>query len=125
MNIRENSDNLNKEMIVDLKEEQRGDVLILRIRGRLDAISAPAAEKKIFESIDKSEYKILIDMSGVNYLSSAGMRMLLSTSKRLRALSGKLYLSGLTVSVLDVLRMSGFDHVLDLFESEEEAFRQF
>ncbi len=112
-------------MIADLKEEQQGDVYILRIKGRLDAVSAPIAEKKIFESIKRSEYKILIDMSGVNYLSSAGMRMLLSTTKRLRALSGKLYLSNLSVEVLDVLKMSGFDHILDVFSTEQDAFRQF
>lgn len=113
------------ESIADLKEEQKGDILILRIRGRIDAVSAPAAEKKIFDSIENGQEKLVLDFSGVTYLSSAGMRMLLSTTKRIRSLSGKLYVCNMALNVLDVLKMSGFDHVLDIYQTEEEALRHF
>lgn len=107
----------------DLKEETKGKVFILHIKGRLDALSSPTAEKRIFDAINSGQQKLLLDMSGVTYLSSAGMRMLLSTSKKLRTLSGKMAISGMTANVLDVLKMSGFDHVLELYKSEEEAMR--
>lgn len=110
---------------VDVKEELKGDVLILHIRGRLDAISSPAAEKRVFDSINSGQHKLLLDFSGVTYLSSAGMRMLLSTTKKLKTLSGKLCVCQITSNVMDVLKMSGFDHVLELFQTEEEALRQF
>lgn len=109
--------------IPDLKEEQKGEILILRIRGRLDAVSSPAAEKRIFEAINGGQQKLLLDLGDVTYLSSAGMRMLLSTTKRLRTLSGKLAVCNMTSNVLDVLKMSGFDHVLALFKTEEEALK--
>lgn len=113
------------ESMTDLKVEQKGDVFILRIRGRLDAVSSPLAEKKIFEAINNGQYNLLLDMSGVSYLSSAGMRMLLSITKRLRTMSGKLAICSVTTNVVDVLKMSGFDHALQLFKTEEEALRHF
>lgn len=109
----------------DLKEEIRDDILVLRIKGRLDALSSPHAEKKVFDAINNGRQKLLIDMSAVTYLSSAGMRMLLSTSKKLRSLGGKMAVCSMTTNVLDVLKMSGFDHVLEMYKSEEEALRHF
>ena len=113
------------EGIIDVKEEKKGDVLVLHITGRLDAISSPAAEKKVFDYINNGQNKLLLDFSGVAYLSSAGMRMLLSTTKKLKTLSGKLVLCSITSNVMDVLKMSGFDHVLELSKNEDEALRRF
>lgn len=113
------------ESMTDLKIEQKGDVFILRIKGRLDAVSSLYAEKKIFEAINNGQNFLLLDMAGVSYLSSAGMRMLLSITKRLRTMSGKLAICSVTTNVVDVLKMSGFDHALQLFKTEEEALRHF
>ena len=115
----------NIEGLVEIKEEKKGDVLILHLHGRLDAVSSPTAERKIFDYINNGQHQLLLDFSGIDYLSSAGMRMLLSTTKKLKALSGKLVVSSVTQNVLDVLKMSGFDHVLELAPSEEEALRRF
>lgn len=112
------------ESIADLKEEQKEGVLIVRIRGRLDAVSSPNAEKKICDSIENGQSVILLDMSGVTYLSSAGLRMLLSMTKKLRSLPGRLAVCSTTPNVMDVLKISGFDHVLELFKSEDEAMKQ-
>jgi anti-sigma B factor antagonist/stage II sporulation protein AA (anti-sigma F factor antagonist) len=53
------------------------------------------------------------------------MRMLLSSTKKLKGLQGRLLVSSITSNVMDVLKMSGFDHVLELFLTEDEALRQF
>lgn len=110
---------------VDVKEEHQGDVIILRIKGRLDAISSPGTEKKIFDCINNGYHKILLDFKEVDYLSSAGMRMLLSTTKKLKTLSGKLVVTSVNMNVMDVLKMSGFDHVLDIEQKEQDALRKF
>ena len=62
--------------LVSIKEESRGDVLILKMSGRLDAVSSPAVERKIFDYLDRDKHKLLLDFSGIDYLSSAGLRML-------------------------------------------------
>lgn len=108
-----------------LTVEKKGDVFIVRIKGRLDAICSPITEKKVFEAINEGQSNLLLDMSGVSYLSSAGMRMLLSITKRLRTMSGKLAICSVTANVVDVLKMSGFDHALHLFKTEEEALNFF
>lgn len=113
------------EGVVDVQEEQLGEILILRFKGRLDAISSPAMEKKVFDKINSGQHKLLLDFSGVEYLSSAGMRMLLSTTKKLKTLSGKLVVCKINPGVLDVLKMSGFDHVLELSSTEEDALHKF
>ena len=113
------------EGVVDLQQEKHGDVLILRLKGRLDAVSASPTEKKVFDCISEGKSKLLLDMSGVAYLSSAGMRMLLSTTKKIKSLDGKLVLCSITQNVMDVLKMSGFDHVLDIVETEDLALRKF
>jgi anti-sigma B factor antagonist/stage II sporulation protein AA (anti-sigma F factor antagonist) len=111
--------------IVSFQEEKKGEILLLRIIGRLDAISSPQAEKKVFDCINTGQYKLLLDFAKVDYLSSAGMRMLLSTTKKLKTLSGKLVVCAVTPNVMDVLKMSGFDHVLELAKSEEEGLKNF
>jgi len=113
------------EELITIKEEIREDVLLIRIGGRLDAISAPAAEKRLFEFIKNGQVKLMMDLSGTDYLSSAGMRMLISVTKKLKTLSGKLVLVSVTHHVMDVLKMAGFDHFLDIAANEEEGLRKF
>jgi anti-sigma B factor antagonist/stage II sporulation protein AA (anti-sigma F factor antagonist) len=109
---------------IDIQNEKRGDVLVLHFKGKLDALSSPGAEKKIFEWINAGEQKFIFDFSHVDYLSSAGLRVLLSTRKRLKALAGVLLLTSVTPNVMDVLVISGFDHVLELSPSVDEALKK-
>ncbi len=113
------------EDVVSLNEKQIGEVLVLEMQGRLDAVSTPDIEKKVFDYINHGKYKLILDFSGVDYISSAGMRMLLSTTKKLKGLSGHLVLCSITTNVMDVFKMSGFDHVLELSENKEEALKRF
>lgn len=110
---------------VEITEAMRGNILVLSIRGRLDAISTPAAEKIIFERITKDKNKVVFNFSDVGYLSSAGMRLLLRTTKKLKTLSGKLVVCDVPENVMDVLKMSGFDHFIELSKTEEEALTHF
>ena len=115
----------NMDGLVSIREEAKGDILILRMSGRLDAVSSPTAERKVFDYINSGQYKLLLDFSGIDYLSSAGMRMLLSVTKKLKTLSGKLVLFSVTSNVMDILKMSGFDHVLEIVQTEEDGLRRF
>ncbi len=111
--------------MVTIQHEKRGKVLLLRVVGRLDAVSATPAEQKLLALIDKEEPKVLLDFTGVNYLSSAGMRMLFAIFKRCRDASGKLAVCSVDDGVMDVLKISGFDGVLDVFPTQDEALRSF
>lgn len=115
----------NSDVLITIKEVVKGDILVLHITGRLDAVSSPHAEHTVFDFINKGQHKLILNFAGVDYLSSAGMRMLLSITKKLKSIPGKLVLCSLTTNVMDVLRMSGFDHVLEITITEDEAFRRF
>ncbi len=115
----------NVEGIVDIKEKMQGDILILKMHGKLDAVSSPPTEHQVFDYIHNGQLKLLLDFSGVDYLSSAGMRMLLSITKKLKSLSGKMVLSSVSPNVMDVLKMSGFDHVLEIVKNEEDGLHHF
>lgn len=109
---------------VEVKGERRGDVLLLHIRGRLDALSSESAEKEVFSFLHQGPRNVLLDFTEVNYLSSAGMRMLLAIFKQVKSVSGKLAVCSVEDGVLDVLKMSGFDEVLEVFATQDEALKR-
>lgn len=104
-----------------VKHEKKGNVLILHLEGRLDALSTPEAEKILLQHIAEGNTLLLLDFSSVDYITSAGMRLLLSLSKKLKDLSGTIVLFGVPIHVMHVLKLSGFDHIVKIYETEKEA----
>jgi anti-anti-sigma factor len=111
------------ESMVDFTQEERGGVLILRVAGRLDAKSSPVLETRIDTFIEAGKLKIVLNFKGVEYLSSAGMRLLLSVTKKLNAKNGSMAVSGVAAEVLDVIKMAGFDRILKIANAEEDAVK--
>ncbi len=111
--------------VINIIEEQKGDVIILRVKGKLDSVISPSLEKKAFEFIHAGQNKLLLDLGEVSYINSAGLRMLLSVKKQVRALSGKFIVCALSREVLEILKICGFDHVLEISKSEEDALASF
>ena len=77
-------------------------------------------EEKFIE-LTKSEAKVLVDFSKVDYLSSAGMRLLLSTTKKMKKNEGKLIFFSISDEVMEIIRMAGFERILSIYGSEQEA----
>ncbi len=103
--------------------EEKGDVIVVRIQGRLDAASSPQLEKQVNSIIDTGHFKIILNFEQVDYLSSAGMRLMLGVSKRLNKLEGKVIACNLNEEVMEVIKMAGFNQVLEMYPSEEESFK--
>jgi anti-anti-sigma factor len=80
------------------------------VAGRLDAVEAPKAQA----FLDKVQGLVTIDCSGLEYISSAGLGVLLKTHKRLLASSGRLRLAGVRNHIRDIFRYSGFDQILEI-----------
>ncbi len=97
--------------------------VILRIDGRLDAASAPILERKINNLIEENHTHLILDFSRVDYLSSAGMRVLLSASKKLKSKKGGMILFSVSEDVGEVIKMAGFDKILHICASEKEALQ--
>lgn len=107
---------------MEAQVEEKGDVVLVRVKGRLDAASSPQLEKKINSIIETGHFKLILNLAGVDYLSSAGMRLMLSVSKKLKHLEGKVIACSLSEEVMDVIKMAGFHQVLEIYPTEEESF---
>ena len=100
---------------------QAGDVLILRVSGRLDGVTSPEFETACQQQIKPEIRRVVLDLSGVNYVSSAGLRAVLQASKRVRASGGELRLCGLRGTVKDTMEISGFYGLFPVYDSAEAA----
>lgn len=94
---------------------------VMHISGRIDAVTAPILEKKIEDQVSEGHNKILLDFGGVDYLSSAGMRLLLAATKKMKAKEGVLALSGVGDEVMEIIKMAGFEKILNIYSSEKDA----
>ncbi len=95
--------------------------VLLRIDGRIDTSSSPVLEKKINQLIEEKHALLMLDFSRVDYLSSAGMRVLLAATKKLKSKGGDLILFSLHTEVADTVRMAGFDKILHICSTEKDA----
>jgi anti-anti-sigma factor len=100
-------------------------VSVVRMDGNLDTNTAPEAQQHLDALQDDGVQKILVDFGAVDYVSSAGLRVLLATAKRLGGTGGSLRICGLNDTVNEVFEMSGFSMILSVFGSEEEALAGF
>ena len=91
-----------------LKQQTQDDILILRPVGRLDSNSSPELERAVLDHLEKGCKRMVFDLSDMEYVSSAGLRVILLAGKKLRASQGKLVLVGLREMVSEVFAMSGF-----------------
>ena len=99
---------------MELKSEKQNEVAIVTAAGRLDAAGAPEIEAHGKALVQNGSKKLLIDMAGVEYVSSAGLRSLLVLAKTVKASGGALALCSLTPTVREVMCISGFDNILSL-----------
>ncbi len=80
--------------------------------GRLDATTSGATEKELLALLVGEVDSINIDMSELDYVSSAGLRVLLVVAKAAKAKGGKLVLFSLKPAILEVIKISGFDRII-------------
>jgi anti-sigma B factor antagonist len=97
-------------MTIDIKKSQ--EQTILEIVGRVDTITAPALEKTINEDIGDAKHLIL-DVKGMEYISSAGLRVLLGAQKKMQKL-GSMKVIHVCEAVMEVFEMTGFTDILSI-----------
>ncbi|MCB1115782.1 MAG: STAS domain-containing protein [Chlamydiia bacterium] len=109
---------------INIQIEDDQGALLIRLEGRMDAASAPLVERKINEQIAQGKKKLVLDFAKVDYLSSAGMRLLLSTTKKLKE-EGGLHLCSVGEEVMEIIKMAGFERIIHIFPTEQEALQGF
>ena len=95
-------------MTIEIKKNNQET--IIEIVGRLDTITAPALDKTINEDIADTK-KLVLDVKGMEYISSAGLRVLLAAQKKMQKI-GSMKLIGVCEEVMEVFEMTGFADIL-------------
>ena len=93
---------------MDIGESKTDAVFVLEPKGRLDSANARSFEERVLGALDQGEKTLLIDFDKLDYISSAGLRVLLMGAKRLQQSGGKIALCALNPSIREVFEISGF-----------------
>ena len=110
---------------MQIQESRKGAVLVVAAEGRLDASAADEFQGRLAAALDGGETRILLDFSELTYISSAGLRILLVTAKRLKEGGGQFAICGLSDNVASVFKVSGFDTILRIFPDEGAALASY
>jgi anti-anti-sigma factor len=100
---------------------QDSGVYVFEVRGRLDAVSVPQLEEKLNQWFEQPETRLIFDLDGLDYISSAGLRIFLTTAKKMKARDGKLCMARLRENVKDVFTISGFIALIPACDTLEAA----
>lgn len=95
--------------------------VVLEIKGRMDVIAAMEYEKAIKECLQRGDRQFVVDLNALDYISSAGLRSLLTTAKKIKEIKGTANFCNVKGVVKEVFAMSGFDSILPIFKSVKDA----
>jgi len=110
---------------MEIVNHQVNDILIVAPQGNLDFNSATSFQEKVTGVIEGGAHKIVIDFSGLAFISSAGLRVLIVLTKLLQQKKGTLALSSMNEQIFEVFSISGFNKLFSIYASEEEALKNF
>jgi len=109
---------------MDINTRTEKDILILSLEGSLDTSTAAKVEAEANKSIE-TYTKVIMDLSSTSFVSSAGLRVFLSTAKQLMAVGGKFRLCGANDVVNEILEISGFNQIIEVKPNLDEALANF
>lgn len=98
---------------MNISETRSGDVIQIKIDGRVDTTTSPQLQNAILQAFQKGS-KLVLDFSEVEYVSSAGLRALLIGQKTANSKGGSMTLVNVADAVLQVFKMSGFSGILHI-----------
>lgn len=106
---------------MDMVTERRGIETIVSVRGSMDTETSTEAQEFLDGVLASGGRRLLLDLEHLEFISSAGLRVLLATAKNLGSMGGELRLCALSRSVNEVFRMAGFDTLLNVYANRSAA----
>ncbi len=110
---------------MDITSIEQEGVVVISVSGSMDALTAPVLSDYISQQVNAGKPKLVLDMTNLEYTSSAGLRVLLGGVKEARQHTGDLRLAGLRPNVRKVLDMSGFTSILKTFPDGAAAVQSY
>ena len=109
---------------MNIEDSKLGDAAVVQISGRIDASGSNLFEGHCNKIIEGGSNTLIFDFAGLEYLSSAGLRSILSIAKKAKALNGKIIICGLKGGAKEIFDISGFSSMFPMAETLEDAAAQ-
>lgn len=93
---------------MEISETRAGDAVVLAVAGRLDSSTSPDLGRHLTALVERGETRLVLDFAGLEYVSSAGLAVMLAAAKKLRARNGRVDVAGVNPRIRLVFEMSGF-----------------
>jgi len=110
---------------MEITEQKRGTVVLLTLTGRLDASTSGRLEEKLVGLIEGGERSFVLDFLNLDYISSAGLRVLLMAAKKLKGMNGRIVLSSLKDHIREVFDIAGFSAIFPIYDQQDAATGSF
>ena len=107
--------------MIEIAETKERGTVILQVAGRLDAATAGVLDARLRAMLAAGEKRIVLEVSGLEYVSSAGLRVILMLSKLLRAANGKFAMAEMRPMVQEVFDLAGFSTLCQVCPSRDDA----
>lgn len=110
---------------VNSKQLKRVD--LVEVTGRVDSATAPQFEAAVQKIIDAGRYRIVVDLSGTDYMSSAAFRVLISSLKQAQkgTRRGDVRIAGAAPKLMEVFKLGGFDELFKFYDKQVDAVGSF
>jgi anti-sigma B factor antagonist len=106
---------------MDIIETRHQEITIFRLAGRLDSGSSPELDKQIVQTIENGFRNIILDCQKLDYITSAGLRVVVKTAKKLKPEAGRIVLCAMADYVKEVFEIAGFDSFLPILPTLEDG----
>ena len=110
---------------MDIIELKQGKISTFKLQGRLDSNTSQAFEKRLLDVISDGIKNVIIDFKVLDYISSAGLRVILKATKTLKREDGKIMLCSMQDYVKEVFEIAGFDSFLPIVPTLDDALKAF
>lgn len=108
---------------MDLRTMREGANLIVDVEGRVDGTNATDFQAALERAVQPTDRAVIMDMAGLQFIASAGLRAILMAARSLRQQDAKLLGCSLSEKIREVFEISGFDRIVDIYGSREDALR--
>jgi anti-anti-sigma factor len=108
---------------MEITSRQQEPHLVVAVIGRVDTITSPQLDAFCTKAIEEGARTVVFDFAGVEFISSAGLRSLLATVKRLRPLGGGIAVCSLQPAVQEVFRIAGFGSLMPVLDDVEAGLK--
>lgn len=112
-------------MSLEISVSEMKRVQLFEVNGRVDSMSANELGQALNEAIDGGRTLIVVDMQGIEYMSSAGLREIVSALKRVHKTGGDIRLANPSERVMEVLELAGLDTIFKIYPTQVEAVGSF